>query len=375
MNRLKSVLTIILFCTVLFGVCGMYFLLPNKDFSFAERRKLARFPELSAASVFESEFSGKLEDYLLDHIPFRESFRRINAVTRTSVLGQKDVNGLWLEKGHIFKYDGPLQPKQAEYGAKLIEKLAKEMFDGKNVYYSVIPDKNYYLTGSDHPRFEYEKLKDILVENIFSATYINIFDTLSLESYYKTDSHWSQEKILPTANKLLGGMGMPPANEKDFTLKSLSPFYGVYSGQAALTSSSDVINYLSSDYTDSAKVYGIDKETLKNVFGVEDTLVPTVYAPEKLSGTDGYDIFLSGAQPIVVMECKNAKTDRELILLRDSYGSSISPLMLGAYSKITLVDLRYIPSAIISDYIDIESADDVLFLYSTSLLNSSMLMK
>ena len=62
------------------------------------------------------------------------------------------------------------------------------------------------------------------------------------------------------------------------------------------------------------------------------------------------------------------------MIFRDSFGSSIAPIMSTAYSEIVLIDLRYIMSESLSEYVDFENAD-VLFLYSTLLLNNSMSMK
>ena len=74
------------------------------------------------------------------------------------------------------------------------------------------------------------------------------------------------------------------------------------------------------------------------------------------------------------IENPNAKTDKRLIIFRDSFGSSITPLLAEAYSEITLVDLRYINSRFLSSYVDFENSD-VLFLYSTLILNSAKLFK
>ena len=69
-----------------------------------------------------------------------------------------------------------------------------------------------------------------------------------------------------------------------------------------------------------------------------------------------------------------ANTDRELIIFRDSFGSSLAPLLTEGYAKITLVDLRYMPAALLDKYVDFHG-QDVLFLYSTTLLNSAMVLK
>lgn len=63
---------------------------------------------------------------------------------------------------------------------------------------------------------------------------------------------------------------------------------------------------------------------------------------------------------------------KELLLFRDSFGSSIAPLLLENYSKITLIDLRYLSKDILENYIEFEN-QDVLFLYSTLVLNQNVL--
>ena len=95
---------------------------------------------------------------------------------------------------------------------------------------------------------------------------------------------------------------------------------------------------------------------------------------EKAAGNAPYEMFLSG--PISLMEINNpsAKTERELVIFRDSFGSAIAPLLAEGYSKITLVDIRYISSNYIGQLVDFEDAD-VLFLYSTLVLNNSEMFK
>ena len=99
-----------------------------------------------------------------------------------------------------------------------------------------------------------------------------------------------------------------------------------------------------------------------------------VYTVDKFEGVDGYDVFASGAQAILTIESPLAQTDKELIIFRDSYGSSIAPLLLEGYSKITLIDLRYVATDFLGQFVS-STEQDVLFLYSTSILNSGMLLK
>ena len=96
----------------------------------------------------------------------------------------------------------------------------------------------------------------------------------------------------------------------------------------------------------------------------------SIYNMEKKSGKDPYEIFLSGPRSLITIENPNCKSDKELVIFRDSFGSSIAPLLSEGYAKITLVDIRYLPVERIGNYINFKD-QDVLFLYSTSVLNHS----
>ena len=50
--------------------------------------------------------------------------------------------------------------------------------------------------------------------------------------------------------------------------------------------------------------------------------------------------------------------------------SALAPLLVSGYAKVTLVDIRYIQSAMLGQFLSIDD-QDVLFLYSTLVLNSS----
>ena len=145
-------------------------------------------------------------------------------------------------------------------------------------------------------------------------------------------------------------------------------FYGVYSGQAALQVTPDKIMYIDSEIISQAQVYNYET---KKTGGVYDW--------DKLTGYDPYDFFLSGPSALLRIENPKAATKKNLIVFRDSYGSSLIPLLIDSYSSIVVVDLRYIAQKKLGELIDFESDEisnaDVLFLYGTILLNDSSTIK
>ena len=141
------------------------------------------------------------------------------------------------------------------------------------------------------------------------------------------------------------------------------PFYGVYYGQAALPMDAETINVLVGDILSQCRVY--DYETGAYV---------DVYDMTKLESRDLYDVFLSGSKSLLTIENPNAATDKELIVFRDSFGSSMVPLLVKDYAKVTLIDIRYMHMSLLSRYIEF-NGQDVLLLYSTLVLNNSSTIK
>ena len=107
---------------------------------------------------------------------------------------------------------------------------------------------------------------------------------------------------------------------------------------------------------------------------VYQKLYDGVYDRAKLEGKDMYEGFLSGTQGIIRIDNPNATTDRELILIRDSFGSSIAPLLVQSYASVTLVDIRAVQIDMLGNFLEF-NGQDVLFLYSSLVLNNSSTIK
>ena len=85
-------------------------------------------------------------------------------------------------------------------------------------------------------------------------------------------------------------------------------------------------------------------------------------------------MYLGGSTPLVKIYNNEIDSDKELIIFRDSFGSSLAPLFVSSYKTITLVDTRYMSPKILGNYIDFNNKD-VLFIYNTSIINNSYSLK
>jgi len=363
-ERVKNIVVTVLSALVLFGLSFTCMFFPGEAYSESERRVLAEFPEISTENLLSGKFMSDFEKYSADRFPMRDSFRTIKALFTLYGLGHLDNNDIYIVDGYLSKLDPKVSTAMLDHSVERFNNLYNLYMADKDmkIYFSAVPDKNYFLAEKlGYPAAEFSEVAEYVSSGFSVAEYIDISGLLALEDYYKTDSHWKQPNITDVASAIAEAMGSSiGGNYKEITLDS--PFYGVYYGQSALPVKPDEIKYLTSDIIDSLKVTSYDTGMPKEI---------PVYDMEAAVGRDPYEMFVGGADALLVIENPNCKNGRELIIFRDSFGSSIVPLLAEGYEKVTVVDIRYVQSAFVGNFVTFED-QDVLFLYSSSILNNSL---
>lgn len=362
-GNMKKV-TCILFAVFLAAGFLLCVFLPKAQYSDSERRKLASMPTFQAQNIWNGRFMTDFETYAVDTFPFRTAFRTLKAVTATDVFFKKDNNGIYVSDGFIAAVEYPFNEDSLNRAVKRFRYIYETYLTKNNkVFLSIIPDKNCFLAkDSGHLSMDYREFEEQMKQKMDFAQYISISELLEKDDYYKTDTHWRQEKIIDVAERLAQNMGTTlSSNYKLHTLTH--DFYGVYYGQAALPLEPDVLQYVTQDVFDECYVY--DGQNNKEIM---------MYDMEKAAGRDPYEMFLSGSLSLVTLNNPKAQEDKKLIVFRDSFGSSIAPLLISGYSQITLVDIRYIQPDYLGQFVHFDNCD-VLFLYSTLVLNNSETLK
>lgn len=345
--------------------CGAWFG-PAQELSEAERRTLAQLPELSVKTVLDGSFMTDFEEYTLDQFPLRDTFRRLKALFHYNVLGQMDNNGIYIADGWAAELEYPMNETSVSNALKKFQSIYETYLTGsENIVFTLVPDKGYYLAEENGcPVMDYEALFAAVQQGTSWAEFVDITDVLTAEDYYATDTHWRQERIGKVAEKLCAALDAAHFAEGELLRTQVErPFYGVYYGQAALPMDAEDMFVMTGSTLDGCTVY--NHETGKTT---------GIYDWEKLSSRDLYDVYLSGAAALLTIENPGAATDKELIVFRDSFGSSLIPLLCKDYATVTVIDIRYISGSLLGDYVDFHG-QDVLFLYSTLILNSSNTLK
>lgn len=360
------VLTTLLFAGFLCIFSVWRILKTDDELSVSERRKLSEFPELNAGSVISGKFMDEFEDYAVDQFPMRDGFRRLKAATSFYALRQKDTNGIYIIDGQASRLEYPINHDSINNAVSKIKWIYDNYLAGSdtNAYFCLVPDKNCYLAEKGgYLHIDYDEFSDLVTKPVSEfAEIIDIYDLLGSDDYFATDIHWREEKIVDVAQRLADRMGAQFHGEFEEHIVN-TDFWGVFYGQSALPLEADSISYLTSPGIESASAFDYES----------NSQIP-VYSMELANGKDPYEMYLCGSRSLITIENPNALNDRELIIFRDSFGSSIAPLLIDSYKKITLVDIRYLQSSFVGNFVSFAD-QDVLFLYSIPVINNSVTMK
>ena len=338
---------------------------PQKEYSQSERRTLNQRPRLyETEELWNGKYVQKWEKYMVDQFPLRDELRSVKSNFSMKIMQKQDTHGIYVKDGYLCKMEYPMDEDSVERATFAFENLYHLYLEDTEAtpYIAIVPDKNYFLADAGVLAMDYEKLYSMVYEQTPHLNPIDITGQLQFADYYRTDTHWKQEEIIDIAATLAENMNVP--FDDDFTVnKSDVPFYGVYYGQAGLNLPPDDIAYCTSDALKNCRVY--DYENDKEI---------QLYDKKALTGRDPYEMFFGGNVSLATIENPDALSDKELVVFGDSYSRSLLPLLAGSYKKITLVDIRYMWIGQVGNYIDF-SDRDVLFLYSTSVMNNSITFK
>lgn len=354
-DKIKDIVVTIIFLFTVISLFLINVIKEDTDISVAERRKLATMPELTTKSLFDGTYFKKFDSYVTDQFVERDAFRKIKIDIELSTKGE--YNNLYLYDDYIIEEIFPLNSNSINNLTSKINYIKDTYLnDNSNIYYTIIPDKNYFVNNGNL-KLDYNKLQDMMKNNLSNINYINIFDKLTLDNYYKTDTHWKEEDLFNVANAIANQMNFDITNNN--VVNTITTFKGSYAGRLSVTKDIDTIKTISNPSTLNSSVYNYETKKYTDI-----------YDYTKINSLDKYDIYLSGAVPIIDIINNNTSSDKELIVFRDSYGSSLIPLLIEGYKKITVIDIRYISSKILNKYIDFND-QDVLFMYSILTINNS----
>ena len=273
---------------------------------------------------------------------------------------------VYVSGGYAVTTEAGYDQRSLDYAARKFRQLYGSYLTGNDghIYLSVIPDKGSFTPAIKGyiPASAQETASALLAQLDF-VQYADIAPGLTLEDYYRTDPHWRQECLVPTAQTLAQAMDVPLAG--DFQENAVdTSFYGSYAAKADEPLAADTLRYLTNEILDACTVYDYETEAQESLYDLSAVETKTPY-----------DLYLRGSRSLLRIDSPLSATDKTLVVFRDSFGSSLIPLLTESYRTIYAVDIRYLNSQLLGRFLSFDGSEDVLFLYSTMVLNNSMTMK
>ena len=273
---------------------------------------------------------------------------------------------VYVYQGYAVTTEAGYDQKSLDYAALKFQQLYDSYLTGNDghIYLSVVPDKGSFTVPPEgYTPASAQETADTLLAQLDFVQYVDIAPGLMLEDYYRTDPHWRQECLVATAQTLAQAMDVPLAG--DFQENAIDvPFYGAYAEKAGEPLVADTLRYLTGEVLDACTVYDYETDAREPLYDLAAVETDTPY-----------DLYLQGSRSLLRIDSPLAATDRTLVVFRDSFGSSLIPLLAESYRTIYAVDIRYLSSQMVGRFLSFDGSEDVLFLYSTMVLQNSRTMK
>ena len=242
--------------------------------------------------------------------------------------------------------------------------------EAQRVFLALIPSKNGYLNAENGHLNAAEFAILQSVYDKWGRNFIDLSVCLDLEDYYRTDPHWRQERLGAVLRELGAALEFDTdiidddgVLTENWTEEVLTTEYiGVYGDEVDSVPAEEMTVLRHGD---------MDGYIVRN--GETGEEMP-LYDTAKLSDRDPYELFVGGPLSLVTIENAAADNDRHLVVVRDSFGSALLPMLAQSYAKVTAVDIRYMMPNLVGNFVDFTDAD-VLFLYSSTVLNNSITLK
>lgn len=378
---------------------------PKQTFSENENRALASWPAYSFDTLKDGSYMSGIQTYLSDHFPLRDPFMTLK--TKYEMLtGREEINDIYLAKNgyYIEAYKTPKQQKKiitqfqklqdaittgakenvrvmlvptaiSTYNAKLPscapDRGVLRQVDTMNEIYAALPNMQKVDAWSALQAAAAQENTDRTqasgnadgaqpVANAGDADR----DTSTADGlYYHTDHHWTTHGAYVGYQAYCSAAGLSPIPEADFQKTCVTTdFHGTIFSKLhdstvpgdAITLYDNPANQLTVSYPDTGDV------------------TDTLYNRDYLAQKDKYSMFLNNLHPLVEITNASADSDRQLVLIKDSYANSMVPFLVHHYQKIYVFDTRYYrfgPSSFINEHPEVT---DVLLLYNMNTIDTDL---
>ncbi len=353
--------------SVFFGILVLLpmatFLLPKESFSELENRSLAKPPELSWSSVMDKSYMKDAEDFMADHIVFRNQFAK--AKTDCELLtGKQEIGGVFIGSGMLMEDVAEPNARITRNNADAINAFAKNHAGRIETTLMLVPTASE-IYPSRVPAFAQPIDQTKYIQDFYASLHqvntVDVYTSLAAAEseyiYYRTDHHWTSYGAYIGYTALAKNLGYKAATADTFNVEHAShTFLGtLYSKALTGEEWQDIVDLYT--YAAGDAVEDVVKYSARNT-----VTYSSIFFRENLEKKDKYTVFLGGNDPIVKIRTRVGNGKR-IIVFKDSFANSLMQFLPYHYEEILLVDLRYF-NGNLSDYVNLADYQQALFLYN-----------
>lgn len=377
-------LMIILFALTLCVTSLLTVLLPKKEKSENENRYLAALPTAvndkkletakNPADVWNSikwkyindrkgnAFKDDFEKYLSDHLAGREGWVKFsNGIQRLS--GKQEINGVYMLGDQMIQTFRDYDREYVDKSINAVNAFAKR-FPEKQMFFMLAPTAQEFSMNKIPPYAGLLSEKSFIddcykkVEDIVTIDCRSFLAGRSDEYiYYRTDHHWTSLGAFYAYQSAAKVLGYAAYGYGYFNIETAS---SGFRGTLYSRTLDDSIT------PDSIEYYMLAKNEpnirMKTRNGAEVNEYDSLYVRSYLNEKDKYSSFTGSNVPLVEIET-DVDNGKSLLIIKDSYAHSLVPFLSKHYSKIAMVDMRYIHTSL-DQLINLSEYSQVLFMFN-----------
>lgn len=398
MKKIKnlSYVNIFIFVIIILTFSFINLIYPkNQTISQTENRTLAKKPDFTVEALFSGEYFRNFESYFSDHFPFREKLvsmsKELSALK--GIKGDKEVylvdfNGQNVGGNQDEDTDGSnsaqastkdnllilndtvmeiykFHEDKSKYYANMINKIQDKIGTNTKIYSLLAPVQIEFLKDKKYKNLSDSQLDAInfvkknLNKGITSVdAYSPIKEHIDEYVYFRTDHHWTALGAYYAYTGFAKAAEFDPIPLDKFKTRKASGFLGYLStvnpSERVNNNPDDIIYYIP-PVKSNMKVYYYDKDT-----GEKKSYNGAVISKSYIKSDQKYGVFIGGDFPLGVIKTK-ANSDKNILVIKDSYGNSFIPFLVPHYSEIYVVDPRHYKESV-PDLIKENNIDEVMIL-------------
>ncbi len=388
-------LMIALFTLVSLAIPIITAVLPKQESSEVENRSLAKFPSLvnhakldkaeNLADVIgavrwdditvrdEDSYMDKLETYFSDHLVWREGWVRARNTMET-LSGKKEINGVYTLKNQMIQVFKEYDEEVVNTSLNAMNRFAETHPDmqcslmiaptAQELFSTDIPSYAGYLSEKTFIEECYKKMQGVTVIDCLSYLSGHKSDYV----FYRTDHHWTSLGAYYAYCAAAKALGYSSYGLNSFNIETASSSF------RGTLYSNTLDNSVAPDSIDYYHLASGEPNVKMTVYdGRKETVYDSLYVRSYLDVKDKYSSFTGSNAPIVTIET-DVDNGKSLLLVKDSYAHSLVPFLANHYSKITMVDMRYINTDL-SQFIDVDSYQQTLFVFNAISFSTDIHLK